>query len=156
MRNTHKYPMTFMKRKEKMPRLSCETESRRKKAKKKVQNADKVRQGQASIAREQSKDEGGQSHSKGMHEKQHTSVLFGLPSVTLLTACRAALLLQTQWGSGLTVLYGQARGGLGQASIRQEETSWQEICVMLFPGQVIGQPGGSGEVWWRSGSQTGA
>jgi len=36
---------------------------------------------------------------KGMHEEQHTSILFGLPSVTPLTACRAALLpvlLQTQ------------------------------------------------------------
>lgn len=28
-----------------------------------------------------------------MHEEQHTSILFGLPSVTPLTACRAALLL---------------------------------------------------------------
>lgn len=30
---------------------------------------------------------------KGMHEEQHTSILFGLPSVTPLTACSAALLL---------------------------------------------------------------
>lgn len=100
MKDLYKYPMTFMNRKVKMPRLICETESRKrkkaKKKKKKVQNADKVRQSQASIAREQSKDEGEQSHPKGMHEKPHTSVLFGLPSVTPLTACRAALLLQTQ------------------------------------------------------------
>lgn len=33
---------------------------------------------------------------EGMHEEQHTSILFGLPSVTPLMACRAALLLQAQ------------------------------------------------------------
>ncbi|KAK9532345.1 hypothetical protein VZT92_009733 [Zoarces viviparus] len=60
---------------------------------------------------------------KGMHGEQHTSILFGLPSVTPLTACRAALLLLHSEGQDRPGRVVRTRGGPDQALTRQEESS---------------------------------
>lgn len=75
-----------------------------------------------------------------MHEEQHTSILFGSPSVIPLTACRAALL--AQWGSGPILLRGQTRGRLDQASTKRLHASRPVSCFVL--ARWWGDLGGAG------------
>lgn len=58
--------------------------------------------------------------------------------------------LQTRWGSGPPMLYGQAKCRLDQASTRQDFRIG-ETCVLLCPGQVMGELEGLGA---RTESQT--
>lgn len=87
---------------------------------------------------------------KGMHEEQHTSILFGLPSVTPLTACRAALLAAgaaadtVRVGTDCSVCSDRRRTGPGVRLDKKRIHDTRHVGFLASEWDNLGRTGRSG------------